>query len=181
MSFKILTIYIGAVSAFLSLEQVGTELSWDRRSRALLSHRNRAEPLTVLLAWCPHSSPGSSTEGRGGESRAVPCLGPCLSTSRAHPPVQFCTHPKALSCSGWKHLQLRTKDLWTGERAFPGGTDGKESACNVGDLGSIPGLGTSLGGEHGYPLQYSCLENPHGQRSLAGYSPWGGEESDITA
>ena len=49
---------------------------------------------------------------------------------------------------------------------------GKESACNVGDLGSIPGLGRSPGGGHGNPLQYSCLENPHGQGSLAGYSPW---------
>ena len=45
------------------------------------------------------------------------------------------------------------------------------SACNVGDLASIPGLGKSLGGGHGNPLQYSCLRNPHGQRSLAGYSP----------
>ena len=45
---------------------------------------------------------------------------------------------------------------------FPGGSDGKESACNVGDLASIPELGRSPGGGH-------CLENPHGQRSLAGY------------
>ena len=37
----------------------------------------------------------------------------------------------------------------------------------------IPGLGSSPGGGHGNPLQYSCLEDPHGQRSLAGYSPWG--------
>ena len=43
------------------------------------------------------------------------------------------------------------------------------SPCNAGDLGSIPGLGRSPGGEHGNPLQYSCLENPHGQRSLLGY------------
>ena len=43
----------------------------------------------------------------------------------------------------------------------------------MGDLGSIPGLGKSPGGGHGNPLQYSCLENPHGQKSLAGYSPWG--------
>ena len=42
---------------------------------------------------------------------------------------------------------------------FPGGSDGKESTCNAGDLGSIPGLGRSPGGGHGYPLQYSCLEN----------------------
>ena len=43
---------------------------------------------------------------------------------------------------------------------FPGGTDGKESACKEGDLGSVPGLGRSPGGGHGNPLQYSCLENP---------------------
>ena len=43
---------------------------------------------------------------------------------------------------------------------FPGGSDGKESACNVGDLGSISGLGRSPGGGHGNQLQYSCLENP---------------------
>ena len=41
----------------------------------------------------------------------------------------------------------------------PGGSEGKESACNVGDPGSIPGLGISPGGGHGNPLQYSCLEN----------------------
>ena len=43
---------------------------------------------------------------------------------------------------------------------YPGGLDRKESACNVGDLGLIPGLGRSPGGGHGNPLQYSCLENP---------------------
>ena len=63
---------------------------------------------------------------------------------------------------------------------FPGGSDGKESACNAADLGSIPGLGRSPGGGHGNSLQYSCLENPHGQRSLVGDSPWGHKESDMT-
>ena len=63
---------------------------------------------------------------------------------------------------------------------FPGGSDGKESTCTAGDLGSIPGLGRSPGGGHGNPLQHSCLENPHGQGSLAGYSPWGRKESDTT-
>ena len=43
---------------------------------------------------------------------------------------------------------------------FPGGSDGKDSACNAGDLGLIPGLGRSPGEGHGNPLQYSCLENP---------------------
>ena len=43
---------------------------------------------------------------------------------------------------------------------FPSGSDGKESACNAGDLSSIPGSGRSPGEENGYPLLYSCLENP---------------------
>ena len=51
---------------------------------------------------------------------------------------------------------------------FPCGSADKESACNVGDLGLIPGLVRSPGGGHKNPLQYSCLENPHGQRSLEG-------------
>ena len=90
---------------------------------------------------------------------------------------------------------------------FPCDSAGKESACNVGDLGSIPGLGRSLGEGKGYPLQYSGLENSmdcihgvaksqtqlsnfhfpifllgksHGQRSLAGYTPWGHKELDTT-
>ena len=63
---------------------------------------------------------------------------------------------------------------------FPVGSDGKESACSAGDPGSISGLGRSPGEGNGNPLQYSCLENPHGQRSLVGYSPWGCKESDTT-
>ena len=65
-------------------------------------------------------------------------------------------------------------------QGFPDSSVGKESACNAGDLGSIPGLGRSAAGGHGNPLQYSFLENPHGQRSLAGHSPWGCKESDTT-
>ena len=58
--------------------------------------------------------------------------------------------------------------------------------CNIwdpvlyGDLGSIPELGRSPEGGPGNPLQYSCLDNPYGQRSLAGYSLWSCKESDMT-
>ena len=45
-------------------------------------------------------------------------------------------------------------------KGFPGGSDGKESACNAGDLGLIPGSGRSLGEGNGNPLQYFCLGNP---------------------
>ena len=60
---------------------------------------------------------------------------------------------------------------------FPAGSVNKEKKKNLpeiaGDLGSILGLGGYPGERHAFPLQYSCLENPHGQRSLVGCSPWG--------
>ena len=62
--------------------------------------------------------------------------------------------------------------------SFSGGSGGKASTCNAGDLGSTSGLGKSPGGGHSNPLQYSCLENPLGQRSLVGYIPWCHRESD---
>ena len=67
--------------------------------------------------------------------------------------------------------------------ASPPGSAVENPLVNAGDTGvtgSIPGLGRSPGGGHGNPLQDSCLENPHGQRSLVGYSPWGCKESDGT-
>ena len=54
------------------------------------------------------------------------------------------------------------------------------NAGDVREVGLIPGSIRSLGGGHGNPLQYSCLENPHGQRVLAGYSQWGHAELDTT-
>ena len=65
-------------------------------------------------------------------------------------------------------------------RGFPGGSDTKDFTCNAGDLGLIPGLGRSPGGEQGNPLQYSCLNNYRGQRILMGYSLWGPKESGTT-
>ena len=76
----------------------------------------------------------------------------------------------------WRRDRLPTKVFLS----FPGVSDSKESVCNVGDLGSVFGLGRYPGGGHANPPQYSCLENPHGQRSLAGYSPRGCKESDLT-
>ena len=54
------------------------------------------------------------------------------------------------------------------------------NAGDIRDVGLIPGQGRCPGGDHGSPLRYSCLENPHGQRSLAGYSPWGCKDLDTT-
>ena len=57
---------------------------------------------------------------------------------------------------------------------------GKNPPANAGDLGLISGLERSPGGRHDNPLQYYCMENPHGQRSLVGYRPWSGKESNMT-
>ena len=62
---------------------------------------------------------------------------------------------------------------------FPGGSNSKEFICNGGDMGSVLGLGRSPAGGLGNPLQYSCLEYPLGQRSLA-YDPWDWKELDRT-
>ena len=73
----------------------------------------------------------------------------------------------------------RNQDL-RAQHGFPGGVEGKESACNAGDTGSVPGSGRFPGEGNGNLLQYSCLGESHGQRSLVAYSPWGHKESDIT-
>ena len=74
----------------------------------------------------------------------------------------------------WRRDNLPTLEFM----GFPGSSESKESACNVGDQDSIPGLGRSPGGRYGNPLQYSCLKNPQGQKSLVGYSPWSCKELD---
>ena len=68
-------------------------------------------------------------------------------------------------------------------QGFSGGSVVKNPPANAGDIGdagSIPGLENTPGGGHGNPLPYSCLENPHGERSLVGYSPQGRKESAMT-
>ena len=87
------------------------------------------------------------------------------------PPVQF-----LVGKIPWRRDRLPTPVFLS----FPGGSAGKEFSCNVGGLGSIPGVGRSPEEENGYPLQYSSLENPHGQRILVGFSPWGHKELDMT-
>ena len=60
---------------------------------------------------------------------------------------------------------------------LPGGSDGKESACNAGNADSVPGSGRSPGERNDYPVPFLRGEF-HGQRSLAGYSTWDHEEAD---
>ena len=63
---------------------------------------------------------------------------------------------------------------------LPGGSEVKASACNVGDLGSIPRSGRSPGGGHGKPTPVFLPGESHGWKSLVGYSPRGHKESDTT-
>ena len=79
------------------------------------------------------------------------------------------------------------KILWRRNRlptpvflGFSGGSDSKESACNGGDLGSIPGLGRSPGEGNGYPLQYSGLENSMDRGAWWAIVHGGHKESDMT-
>ena len=76
----------------------------------------------------------------------------------------------------WKREKLPTA-VFLG---FPADSDGKESACNAGDLGYIPGLGRSPRRRAWQPTPVFLPEESHGQRSLVGYSPWGCRESVMT-
>ena len=89
-------------------------------------------------------------------------------------PQQFPTYCDIRTLFQWVNSTLLNLMGWIAYLintllGFPYGSAGKESTCNVGDLGSIPGLGRSPGEGKGYPLQYSGLE-----------SPWGRKESDTT-
>ena len=100
----------------------------------------------------------------------------CSFTQLVKNPLQ-CRRPQLYSWVKkfpWRRERLPTP-VFLG---FSGGSAGKEYACSTGGLGSIPEVGRSPGRRHGNPLQCSCLENSHGKRSLAGYSPWGCKESD---
>ena len=90
---------------------------------------------------------------------------------------------KLLSTLFWYvlKLELRMVDLFLGlSQVALVVKNPPANAGDIRDLGSISGSGRSPGGEHGNPLQYSCLENPRGQRSLEGYSPGGHKESETT-
>ena len=84
--------------------------------------------------------------------------------------------------SNWQTYRISFQVLHGGFRnvGFPSGSDSKESACNAGDPGLIPGLGRSCGEGNGNPLWYSCLENPMDRRAWQGCSLRGYKESDTT-
>ena len=90
----------------------------------------------------------------------VPCISRCILNWWAIREILYCVY------NNFEDIE--------GVLGFPCGSAGKEFPFNMGDLGSIPGLGRSLGEEKGYPLQYSGLEDS------IDYTPWGRQESDTT-
>ena len=117
------------------------------------------EDLAAAKRWtadCLHSSPWSVKLGSCADRLPVPGLAMNLGESNSY--------------SQKVHFLPRGLPWWLSGK---GGLSSKESACNVGNPGSIPGLGGSSGGGNGHPLQYSCLENPMNRGSLIGYSSWG--------
>ena len=106
----------------------------------------------------------------------VPLLGTGRDLQVGNSPELLCPGPR--TGHGWF---LRVEDSFHSlficlRASLIASSAGKESACNLGDLGSMPMLGRSPGEGKGYPLQYSGLEN-----SVDCYSPWGHKESDITS
>ena len=114
-----------------------------------------------LLLW-PQGLLNSVTRGESGQDRA----GGFLQISD----IKGICHPSVVSLS-WHCGKLVSSllgcfvDSLNLTWSFPGGSDGKESACNAGNLGLIPGFGRCLGERNGYPLQYSCLENSMDRRA----------------
>ena len=104
-------------------------------------HLGHAHPLTLLEMWLP--SPHTGKDPTGGDGPAW----------RGR--IGLCKHNKAYTGYGFDSalgFSSGSMYFWW--------LSGKESACQAGDAGSVPGLGRSLGGGNGNPLQYSCLENP---------------------
>ena len=89
---------------------------------------------------------------------------------RAGSPILFLQPPISLQNQGLSTLQV----------GFPEGLSGKESTCNSGDVGSVPGSGRSSAEGNGNPLQYSCLENPMDRGAWQDHSSWGHKALDVT-
>ena len=143
------------LKVIILLWAVGVEVSsgWDSQQVASC---DPVTPFAILKTFRPENQPESSGfhSGSGKQGRQRTSL--------------------KWGGVGWPQ-RGQSRDL-----GFPGGSDGKETACNAGDPDLIPRLGRFPGEENGKPLQYPRPGESHGQRSLMGYTPWGGKELDTT-
>ena len=103
----------------------------------------------------PDSSVGKESSCNAGDPGSIPGLGRSTGEGLGYP-LQYSGLENSMDCiiHGVTKSQTRQSNFH-----FPGGSDGKESACNAGDPGSVPGSGRSPGEVNGNQLQYSCLEN----------------------
>ena len=133
---------------------------------------SRASALTVTRCCLSHPTCGILSSNSHGRADA-PKLGPPSSVSAHNPPIQWASNFLAARTSflednfsmdtgmeGWFRDDSSALHVLCTLLGFPGGSDGKQSACNAEDLGSIPGSGRYPGEGNGNPLQYSCLGNP---------------------
>ena len=120
-------------------------------------------------------SVGEESACNAGDPGSIPGSGRCPGEGNGYP-LQYLAW--RIPWTVWSLGSQRVGHNWV-TFTFPR-LAGKESACNAGDQGSIPGLGRSPGGGHGNPRQYSCLENFMDREAWLGYNPWGPIESDTT-
>ena len=120
------------------------------------SVRSAAQSCLTLCGPMVCSLPGSSVHGIL-QARILEWVAIFFSRWSSWPRDQ--TLVSCVSCTGWQVLYSPSLLIVHIYVLKPSSSDGKESACNVWNLGLIPGLGSSPGGRHGYPFQFSCLEN----------------------
>ena len=143
----------------------------ERRSEVQILGRIREQtiPAEPRVTWLSQRKPEQFGEVLNRNSGKVPS---------SHRKGAYCGSVFSVHDYSWSFGENLPQLLESGQISTisPGSSADKESACNAGDPSLIPGLGRSPGEGLGYPLQYSCLENPHGQRSLVGYISQDGKE-----
>ena len=111
----------------------------------------------------PGGSDGKASACNVGDPGSIPGSVRSPGEGNGNPLQYSCLENSMDGGAWWATVHRVTKSqTWLsnfGSLHFPGGSAGKESACNAGDPGLIPGWGRSLGKGNGYPLQYSCLKN----------------------
>ena len=117
-------------------------------------------PSPLLPAWSSRACPASDSPGVGEGLVYVTLPGPwgIQTFSQNSIAIYTCVYAIYVYICIYMYIHIYCVYIYIVFN-FPHGSDGKESASNAGDLGSIPGLGRSLAEENGYPFQYSCLED----------------------
>ena len=163
----------------MGLQRVGhdwvTELNWTGAKEVLLENINREVP-----SLCTPPLPCYSSK-RLLRKQLIPSSGALIFANvlQENSPDLLVQRPSGIvivTLQDWINLHTSTAATWGSER--PWWLSGKETACNAGDLSSFPGLGRFPRRRKSQPTPVFLPGKSHGQRSLAGYSPWGRKELD---